>query len=256
MNRIFDFLEKHKYGVLIAIAVYIGLFIYSQMQTYERMYLIPVWDERADIVMPEEIEIKPENIEVNPQQTQGEVKSISQNAQDQREKSYDNWNQNKVSKSVEQQVKDLEKQYYNEAGGEKKREKILQEAEKNKQAQSTTKTSSKTSNQSNGGEKAYAGNVMVEWVLSNRDPHQNNAWYVRNPGYTCGAGSAGLVSVKIKVDQTGKVIAATYDPSQSSSANACMIEQAKKYALMSRFNYSTSAPKIQDGVISYNFVSQ
>jgi hypothetical protein len=220
------------------------------------MYLIPIWDERADIVIPEEIEIKPENIEVNPQQAQGEVKSISQNAQDQREKSYDNWNANKVSKSVEQQVKDLEKQYYNEAGGEKKREKILQEAEKNKQTQSSTKSSSKTTNQNPGGEKAYAGNVMVEWILSNRDPHQNNAWHVRNPGYTCGAGSAGLVSVKIKVDQTGKVIAATYDPSQSSSANACMIEQAKKYALISRFNYSTTAPKIQDGVISYNFVSQ
>lgn len=257
MSKIFDFLDKHKFGVLIAIAIYMGLFVYFQMKTYERMYLIPGWEEHADIVQPEEIEIQPENIDISSQNPQGEVKSISQNGADKREKSYENWSPNKSSKQIEQEVKDLEKKMFSESGGKEKREKIQQESEKNKQnLANKTISNSKTTSTNSGGEKAYAGNVMVEWVLTNRDPLQNNAWNVRNPGYTCGEGSAGLVTMKIKVDQTGKVISATYDPSKSSSANTCMIEQAKKYALMSRFNYSSSAPNTQDGVISYNFVSQ
>jgi hypothetical protein len=35
-----------------------------------------------------------------------------------------------------------------------------------------------------------------------------------------------------------------------------MMEQAKKYALMSRFNYSSSAPSAQEGTISYVFMAQ
>jgi hypothetical protein len=35
-----------------------------------------------------------------------------------------------------------------------------------------------------------------------------------------------------------------------------MIEQAVKYAKMSRFNYSGTAPKMQDGTITYTFIAQ
>jgi hypothetical protein len=32
MNKVFNFLEQHKFGILIAITVFVGMFIYTQMQ--------------------------------------------------------------------------------------------------------------------------------------------------------------------------------------------------------------------------------
>jgi hypothetical protein len=49
---------------------------------------------------------------------------------------------------------------------------------------------------------------------------------------------------------------ATYDPSKSKNASSCMIEQAEKYAKLSRFNYSGNAPAQVNGYIIYQFVSQ
>jgi hypothetical protein len=256
MNRIFDFLDKHKFGVIVSISVYIGLFVYFQVYTYKKMYAIPVWDEKTNIETPEEIEIKPENIESNPQnQNPSDLKSISQNANEQKEKSYENWSTNKISKSVEKDVADLEKKYFNETGGAQKREKIIQETQ-TKKNDLKNQNKEKQTTQTTGTEKSYAGSVMVEWVLANREPHQNNSWNIRNPGYTCGSGSSGKVSIKIKVDASGNVISATYVPELSFTANSCMIEQAKKYALMSRFSFINSGSKTQEGSISYTFVSQ
>ena len=65
-----------------------------------------------------------------------------------------------------------------------------------------------------------------------------------------------LVKILVKVDQSGKVLSATYDESQSSNATYCMISEAKKYAMMSRFNYAPDAAKTQSGWITYTFISQ
>jgi hypothetical protein len=253
MNNFFDFLDKHKFGILASLLVYIGLFIYLQMETYQKLYVVPIWDERAELELPNEIEINPENIQqqINPEM--GDVKSISQSSADQREKSYENWSPNKTAKQIEEDVKNLEKKFFEESGQAEKREQILQE---NKNQLKETKSNEKNKTPITGSDKAYAGNVMVDWILKDREPHQGNSWHVRNPGYTCGAGSSGKVSIKIKVDATGKVTTASFSPEQSFNVNSCMIEQAKKYALLSRFSYSNSAPKSQEGLITYTFISQ
>jgi hypothetical protein len=111
------------------------------------------------------------------------------------------------------------------------------------------KTESTSSNQ-------YAGDVMVEFKLEGRSAFENNLWYVRNPGYTCGYGSSGKVVVSIKVDKGGRVIDAHYDASNSSGANECMIEQSVRYAKKSRFNFKDSSPVQQSGKIIYKFVAQ
>ncbi|MFY7667576.1 MAG: hypothetical protein ACOVQG_02465, partial [Crocinitomicaceae bacterium] len=72
---------------------------------------------------------------------------------------------------------------------------------------------------------------------------------------TCGKGS-GTVHISISVSQSGYVSKATYDPSKSKNASSCMIEQAEKYAKISRFNYSGNAPAQVTGYIIYQFVSQ
>jgi hypothetical protein len=263
MNSFLDFIEKYKFGILATFATYIAIFMYLNIKSYKKFYEIPAWTETTKLEIPEEISLKTENIDQKSIENQlsNDVKSISRNQDDAREKSFENWSQNKSQslKSVEQQVYDLEKQYYAESGGSVQREKIKQQMEElKKQQKSNEKTAVDVESDRNtsGGNKSYAGNVMVDWTLKSREAHQNNNWYVRNPGYTCGHGSSGKVTIKIRVDQAGNVVSSVYVPEMSFNANSCMIEQATKYAGMSRFNYSASAPKTQDGIITYTFVSQ
>ena len=97
---------------------------------------------------------------------------------------------------------------------------------------------------------------MVDFFLPGRTAYDNNNWHIRNPGYTCGFGSSGTVVINVKVNLNGRVLKITYDSSQSSNATDCMIEQAKKYAQMSRFNFSGEASDEQSGYIRYQFISQ
>ncbi len=258
MNRFFDLIDKYKYGIIAVVAAYVFIFSYLQMESYTHYIPISPFQMGPEII-DEEIILEKEQIEV-PQEFSGEVKNIVRDRNDDREKSMDNWSQSKPSKSIEQQVKEYEKKLFEETGGQAKRERMIQEyeeklkkeAEKKKQQQNQAKTD----NNSSGGDKAYAGNVMVDWELSNRNPFQNKVWYVRNPGYKCGHGSSGRVVIDIVVNQNGNVTSAKFNAASSSGANPCMIEQATEYAKLSRFDYSTSAPSSQQGRIFYTFVSQ
>lgn len=237
--------------------MYIGIFVYLQMKTYTQYFPIQSFFEEPALEIPkEEVEVKPENIEVPSDFKMGELKNVSRDMNDTRERSNKDWYQNKSTSDVEQSVKDYEKRLYEESGGEAKRKAIQKEIDERKK-QNTNKsaiTPKDANTNTQGGNKAAAGSVMVDWSLSGRTAHQNNNWYVRNPGYTCGFGSSGKVSVQITVNQNGDVIIAS--ATGSSGANDCMIQQALKYAKLSRFNYSSSASKTQSGTIIYTFVGQ
>lgn len=234
--------------------VYVGLFMYLQMETYTEYFPIqPFFEEPALELPKEEVEVKPENIEVPADFKAGDVKNISRDMNDTRKRSEKDWHENKSASQIEAEVKAYEKSLYT---GDADRKAILKEMEDRKNAEKNKKAANdnKNPNPTQGGNTAAAGNVMVDWSLSNRNPHQNNNWYVRNPGYTCGYGSSGKVTVKIDVNQNGDVVNVV--ATGSSGANDCMIEQAKKYAKLSRFNYSSTAPKTQSGTIIYTFVGQ
>lgn len=264
MNKLFYILDRYKYGFVAAFAVYIGVFIYLELETVERAFPIqPFFDQSSVEIVKDELELTPENIEIQSIQQAGSVKNMARDVHDTRQRSMDDYNENKAmtsstAQSVEQSVKDYERQLFAEAGGAEKRKAIQQEMDNRKNL--AIKASSSASKQSptnqKGGNSAFAGNVMVDWSLTDRSPHQNNNWYVRNPGYTCGHGSAGRVYVQIAVNANGSVTNAIYIPTKSSNANGCMIEQAVKYAKLSRFSYSANAPKTQEGSILYTFVAQ
>ena len=256
MNKFFFYIDKFKFGLIAVFAVYIGIFVYLQLSTYTEYFPIQSFFEEPALEIPEEeVEVKPENIEVPIDFKGGDVKNVSRDMNDTREHSEKDWSQNKSASDVEQAVKDYEKRLYEETGGEAKRKAIQKEMDERKKQNANKLTStSKESTTSQGGNKAAAGSVMVDWSLSGRTAHQNNNWYVRNPGYTCGYGSSGKVSVQIVVNQNGDVVSA--NATGSASANDCMVQQALKYAKLSRFNYASSAPKTQTGTIVYTFVGQ
>ncbi len=231
--------------------------MYLQMKTYSQYFPVVPFSDVSEVVIEEKlIEVTPENIEILKNQNAGKAKNIARDKNDTRKRSDENWTQNKSASQVEQSVKDYEKKLFQEAGGDAKRQSIKKEMDARNNQKTTTNSGSKekSSSNQNGGNTAFSGNVMVDWSLSGRNPHQNNNWYVRNPGYTCGYGSSGRVSVKIKVNQNGDVIEAI--PTGSAGSNSCMIEQAVKYAKLSRFNYSGTAAKTQEGTIIYTFEAQ
>ena len=267
MNSFLNLIDKYKFSILAVFVLYIGIFMYLQISSIQKSYYIEGWfsDKKVkhDEIM---LEIQPENMEIQ-QEFSSNIKNIVRDQNDTREKSNDKWTESKPakesskesirsSKEIEQSIKALEKQFFNETGEEEKRKKIIEEKNNKLEKTIEKKKSSNTTITKSGGDKVYGGNVMVNWQLSNRDPHQNDPYFVRNPGYTCGDKTSGLVTLKIKVDQSGKVVDANYIAQASNSASPCMIEQARKYALMSRFNYSSNSPSVQEGTIRYTFVSQ
>ncbi len=251
----FLFIDRYKLGILTAFAVYIGIFIYLEMQTYTRYFpIIPFNDEPLLELQKEELLLTPEQIQIQEDLNSGDLKNISRDQNDSRERSSENWQENKSAKEIEQSIKDYEKSLYQDNGGELERAKILKESEQRKNDLKKQAPLKPDNKESSGAKTVYAGNVMVSWSLSQRTAHLNNNWYVRNPGYTCGQGSSGKITVQIKVNQNGSVIDAIV--LSSGGASDCMTQQAIKYAKLSRFNYSSTASTSQVGTITYTFVSQ
>ena len=187
----------------------------------------------------------------------GEIKNVISDANDKRMSSYDKWSQD-ISEAgagnPEEKAKEFEEQLWKNAAGNEQR-KILEEQHKNKDNNTNKKTQTNVNKSALGGsENQYAGNVMVRFSLTGRTAFNANNWYVRNPGYTCGRGS-GVVVVNVVVGKDGKVIRVAVDNAQS-TGNACMKEQAQKYASISRFSISSTASDSQTGYIRYEFVSQ
>ncbi|MFT5860093.1 MAG: hypothetical protein ACI865_002201 [Flavobacteriaceae bacterium] len=262
MNNLFDALERYKFGLLAVMGILMAVFIYLKMDSFEMDFEISAYHQGAKVEIPEnEIMLRPENIMLPPDFKPEDVKNLSRNANDQRERSYDDYYENSASPQsiadAEKAVRDFEEKIREETGGREAREAIRAELELRKERLKKAQESATTpTNTQETGDVAYEGSVMVDFSVPQHTAHQNNNWYVRNPGYTCPTGSSGAVMILVKVAQSGSVISASYDASQSSGANSCMIEQAKKYAMKSRFNYDSASPSSQSGWIRYTFVSQ
>ena len=260
MNNLFDNLEKYKFGILAALLAYLIIFAYFQLGTYNGGGVpYSAFQEGARIEIPEdEIQLLPENIMLPANFDPSNLKNAARDENDKRARSEKNYSVSKQTNNGAMDATEYEKRMFEEAGGEAEREKIREQilARKEREKQQEKSTDNKGESSTSGTANAVAGNVMVKFNVPKHTAHQGNVYYVRNPGYKCGVGASGLVVILVKVDQGGNVLSATYDPTQSSNADNCMISEAKKYALMSRFNYSASAAKSQSGWISYTFVSQ
>lgn len=258
MNRLLVFIDKYIYGIIAALTVYVAVFVYLQLETYTEYFPIESFYKGSRIDIPEdEIHLLKENLEIPADFQPTNVKSIAQDANDQRKKSYEDWAATQSSGDSEKSVKDYEKELFQNAKGVEERKKLQEEMENRKKNETTiNKKNENTNSSSKSSPNAYAGEVMVKWSLQGRTPHQNNEWFVRNPGYTCGFGSTGKITVRIRVNNNGDVISASCDPSLSTSSDPCMVEQSEKYARMSRFNYAAGAAKNQEGIITYTFIAQ
>ena len=94
----------------------------------------------------------------------------------------------------------------------------------------------------------YRGQTRIEYSLEGRF-HT----YLPNPIYKCQ--SAGIITLRIEVNQRGDVEKATIVAS-ASVTDPCLIETAINSASGSKFNPDINAPRIQTGMLSFQFVAQ
>jgi hypothetical protein len=95
----------------------------------------------------------------------------------------------------------------------------------------------------------YKGPTRIYYDLFGR-----NHLYLPIPIYKCEG--SGKVVLTIEVDQNGVVQKAQIIERESTASDPCLIETAVNTALLSRFNPDASAPKIQIGSLTYQFVAQ
>ncbi len=98
-------------------------------------------------------------------------------------------------------------------------------------------------------EQVYEGPTNIYYNLENR-----KISYLKVPVYKCEGG--GIVQVEIRVNRRGKVEWISIDTATSTTKDPCLIKAAREAAQLTRFNFSTQAPLLQQGTITYRFVAQ
>ena len=260
MYKLIDFIEKHKCGVLITIGVHVALFFYFQIATYEEKIYLDKWEIEGRYDEKEDIEITPDQIKTPEEQElfnqKKEVKNMVSNLDDKRDKVEDPKDYTSSVSENTESAYDVEEAMKNEISAQSEGSKpSKQSVDVGDQDTPKTKPKTKPNKQTASSKNSVDARTMVSFQLTNRTPLNNNDWYVRNPGYTCG-NVDGIVVIEIKVGQNGRVESAKYNSGRSKNASACMIEKAEEYALKSRFNYSDQAPRNQSGFIQYTFIYQ
>ena len=243
----FILIDRYKLGILAAFSAYIVVFIFLEIITYQRYFPIQPFNDQTTIsITTDELLMTKENIQIKQDFNYNDSKNISKDQNDLREQSINNWQENK-SDEINQSIKDYEKSLHQD--NVSKNDNIVKENKVD-----NNDLNPQVLNNNNNVKTVYGGNVMVSWSLTERTAYLNNNWYVRNPGYTCDQDSYGKITIQIKVDQNGSVIYASV--LEKGDASQCMINQAIKYAKLSRFNYSITATPNQIGTITYTFISQ
>lgn len=252
MNFGKDKTEHVLLALLACLGVYLFVFMYLQISSipdYRQTKSLDIYSELST----DQVELTSDNIESD-SYARGAVKAVSRDANDKRDLSFDEWSESSYAGDPEENAKEIERQLFESTGEQEKRDALqeshntkLEEAKKNKQEKKNVNRIS---------ENQFSGNVMVEFDLSGRTAYKNDNWHVRNPGYTCGNNSNGLVVVQIKVNRNGDVVYAQVNTQASKGATDCMLEKAVLYAKKSRFNYVSAASQSQSGIIKYRFISQ
>lgn len=250
-----EVIDKYKFGIIAAFLCYLSIFTYTNLITYNNYTIIKPFTDKANIEKEskdEILEITPDDIEV-PKDFDFDVKNISQNAHDDREASKTHYSQNMSPAQMQQQIKALEQQMKDEAGGSKERARLAALiADRKKEQENATQNTDPAPNNGAGSAKKYKGSTMVSWDLNGRKAFNNTDSYISNPGYTC-PDANGVVVVNVKTNLNGDVIKTEYNAAASKNATSCMIRQALEYAGTSRFEYSTDSGR-QAGYIKYTFI--
>ena len=240
-------------SILLTITALVFLAVVSSIDVFESELKIKKFDEGMKMEKPPEDELSFKDLELSANHS-GPIQNSIQNETDSRQSSFKDYSQDiNAGDASEQSAQEFEKSLWEQAEGNKIREEL--EATKNENKEKVVSTQEKN-NPLDSKSNKFAGRVMVHFKVGvNRTAFNNNNWYVRNPGYTCGQGS-GRVVVDILVSSDGRVKKASLNKEQSINANQCMMDKAIEYAKKSKFSIMATSNQDETGYIVYEFVSQ
>lgn len=250
MNDFLEDIGRYPLPIILTVFLHIVAFFYFNFKTFDQPFNMT--DPEVNMVIPlDDINIDPailDQLDYTQKEEQPEdVANISTDANDQRERSYEDFSSQEIDHQVEKDARELEKEFFEEwaaTHGDNKtnssNSNIEDPDDKNEHKNSVDK-----SNMDTQGANAYAGEVMVSYNLDGRKANS-----LPRPGYTCNG--SGTVVVDIKVDKGGEVKVASFNSDLSRNVDECMINKAIRYAKESRFNYGSSL--LQSGTITYKFV--
>jgi hypothetical protein len=259
VDQFLDYIERYKFAILGTVLFHVLFFMTTNFTTIRTPYghnseqYEEVELDADAIEMDEEMLEMLERLNQENELKNEQLYNLTADANDQREKSYENFSAQELDEQVEREARELEQQFFDEwAATHPNSDEPPPRNEVNNDAfgdADDTRDKPNNSNIDNNGENAFAGQVMVSFNLKNRKAHS-----LEIPGYTCNG--SGTVVIDIKVDKSGNVKSTEFNSSLSRGASECMILKSKRYAKKSRFDYSQSASGLSSGTITYKFQGQ
>ncbi len=240
---------KNRKGIYIAIIISLSLhavvliflnFLHPNDQKTEEQIS---YEELIDMDFVEIIQESEDHLELNASSEQ--IKNLVANRESERssqERSYNQQSEENLASDTYNDLKDFEREIQEQLNAEKadtessdKEEQLVNEAVEKENYEYW--------------DKSYDGKVTASFSLSGRTSKN-----LRIPAYLCQ--QSGQVSIAITVNPEGVVIQVQVNESGTNTQSECLREESLKYALKSTFNSKLSAPKKQQGTITYIFIAQ
>lgn len=246
----FEFIERHKIGILTTIIIHLLLVtlfmviqfgILNKKKEKQEVYI----DFVDPTVMQKAIEQKKEEVKKLSQQQlikdlnkEYNIKNVAVNEANQDAKP----DIDKMVQDIKGELNIKDKRQTDQLNPSPKAEEI-----KKKEALPEKKL--EYTENAKGERTFYKGATSTTYYLKDR-MHV----HIPLPVYQCEG--SGKVVMEIIVNRDGYVIDASIDKQQSQISADCFVEAATRCALSTRFNASKTAPEKQQGKITYIFIAQ
>ena len=242
LNRLLDWFEQHKVGVIGTLALHtIGVFLF----TVWNIRTTPTEDERSEMRI--EVLSEPEMEELlqdMANEEQGIPQRVTNLTSNVTADVKPGFSQERLTERVENELRQMEQEEFERLAQDRR--------DRGEEVEMPTLDPSKW-NKELYMEKA-AEPVKVEGATTVWHDLKDRVRANDVPGYLCK--DQGRVAIAVQVDRRGVVVKAEIDTRQTSQANECMLEHALNSTRRARFNASSSAPDVQKGTVYFLFLPQ
>ena len=245
----FEYIEQHKFSILGTIGIHILILVWLNLQL---VVSVPyVANER--IVMQLDFSEEEEEQEDGDQEKENNETSnttpltnvVANSNQDKTTYTNQNFSQSQADQEVLDELKRLETEEFNSIEHPKENE-GRPENENRKIDNNLIKDGVETNENASYGNDVKA---TASYYLPNRIPQRKPT-----PSYKCT--TEGIVTVKIKVNQKGRVVSAVIDESKTNTQSECLRTEALTYGKRWRFTQDFNDESKKNGWIKFTYISQ
>lgn len=249
---------KYKWALIGTVLLHCILFFGFRQFRFESRYEPLDLTEMPVLFEPEDLKklelLQQDQLDQNSENEKVENKTFNEADQrGQSEERYDSRNFSGLNESVDEEVRNFEKQAFEDMKADRESKYGVPDYA-TKETTSKQKPDSKSNSNTNNAENTSRTLNTTSRVAASYDLSGRRDEFFAKPSYLCKG--QGKVVVKIKVNRSGRVVAAELDAAASKYTEECMGETAKKYAMRCKFEASTKYADPQHGTITYTFIAQ